>query len=193
MPQIQINEAAGKPNGNIHPRRGNQPAEAVAEEQQPTQEQQPTPEQSLENKVAGAVLRVRRLHPNATIPQRAHPSDAGFDLFALDNPAFANGAVLAYHTGVAVAIPPGHVGLIRERSSVYQYGLNLIAGVIDAGYTGEIVVLFRRTNVTLPVYTRGNKIAQLLIIPIAQISSIQEVDDLGSTERSTNGFGSTGN
>jgi dUTP pyrophosphatase len=94
-------------------------------------------------------------------------------------------------TGVAIAVPAGHVGLIADRSSLGKKGLKTAGGVIDAGYRGEVgVVLW---NISKETFTlrKGDRVAQLLIVPIA-VPAVREVDNLDSTKRGSGGFGSTG-
>jgi len=137
------------------------------------------------------MLNVKRLTETAKLPTRAHPADAGMDLYAdetVNVPHFGRAVV---KTGIAVAIPEGYVGLIWPRSGLASKGISTDAGVIDAGYRGEIsVVLTNGTPHTKTIH-RGDKIAQLLIQPI-WTPELSEVDDLDGTARGVGGFGSTG-
>lgn len=136
-------------------------------------------------------LFVKRLTPTALLPSRAHPQDAGLDLYAdetVDIPEF-NRAVV--RTGIAVSIPFGSVGLIWPRSGLARHGQSTDAGVVDSGYTGEIgVVMTNNTPHRYPVRA-GDKIAQLLVQPVCLVE-VQEVDALNPSERGSAGFGSTG-
>ena len=127
------------------------------------------------------------------VPGYAHPGDAGIDLYAAHG-AIVTGETALIPTGVAVAVPDGHVGLVCPRSGLSKYGVTVAnaPGVVDSGYRGEVMVRLTSTSVTTPyeVY-RGDRIAQLLIVPIAR-PEITLVDRLDNTERGTNGFGSTG-
>jgi len=135
-------------------------------------------------------VNIKKLHPDAVIPKYAKPGDAGLDLTAID--VIADGSTLTYKTGLAVEIPPWHVGLLFPRSSVYKTGQTLTncVGVIDSGYRGEIMLKY-----TLSPYAKeygiGDRVGQLLIIPYPKIE-FNEVDDLTSTERGSGGYGSTG-
>ena len=91
----------------------------------------------------------------------------------------------------AVAIPEGHVGLVADRSSLARRGLKTAGGVIDAGYRGELAVVVRNLAPEAIELAPGDRIAQLLIIPIATPAPV-EVESLGETARGTGGFGSTG-
>lgn len=137
-----------------------------------------------------------KLHELAKMPVKAHPDDAGFDLFAASWGVQSKGEYnqFEYGTGIAMEIPPGYVGLIYPRSSISNTDLTLAnsVGVIDAGYTGEIKLRFNSPTALLSNYYKvGDKIGQLVIIPLPEIS-FREVPKLGPSFRSTNGFGSSG-
>lgn len=133
------------------------------------------------------------LSDGATIPHRAHPTDAGLDLTVTEAVKVRRGDVTLAPTGVSVAIPAGHVGLLFARSSLaVKHGVHLAngVGVIDADYRGQIMVPLTTTgNITrIPA---GTRIAQLVIVPIAT-PTVQVVDTLDNTGRGEGGFGSTG-
>lgn len=133
----------------------------------------------------------RKLSPSAKTPTRGYRTDAGLDLYA-DSIKLVNGTY-RYGTGIAVRVPDGYVGLCFMRSSVREMDLMLAnaVGVIDAGYIGEIVFSYRATMQESPrIYSRGDKVGQLVIVPIPEIELI-EFDMLDETERGTNGHGST--
>jgi dUTP pyrophosphatase len=134
---------------------------------------------------------MKRLDANATLPTRAHPDDAGLDLYALEDAEFGPGEGKVVKTGVAVAIPEGHVGLVCDRSSMAKRGLKTAGGVIDAGYRGELGVMLWNIARQQQGLKRGERIAQLLVIPIAVPAPV-ESEDLGATARGAGGFGSTG-
>ncbi|HEY2636530.1 MAG TPA: dUTP diphosphatase, partial [Solirubrobacteraceae bacterium] len=94
-------------------------------------------------------LRVRRLHPEARLPARAHPGDAGLDLHALEPVRLAPGERASVPTGVALELPPGHAGLVLPRSGLAaRHGIALVnaPGLIDEGYRGEVRVLLLNTD-----------------------------------------------
>lgn len=126
------------------------------------------------------------------VPAYAHPGDAGLDLYAVWGALVTDETVLI-HTGVAVAIPDGHVGLVCPRSGLSQYGVTVAnaPGVVDSGYRGELMVRLTTTSSTPYEVHRGDRIAQMLIVPIVRLE-ITVVDQLDDTERGANGFGSTG-
>jgi dUTP pyrophosphatase len=135
------------------------------------------------------IVKIKKTHPNAKIPKYAKEGDAGMDLTAI---GFAEeGMNVTYHTGLSVEIPPGYVGLLFPRSSVYKKDQTLTnsVGVIDAGYRGEIMMKFTRS---VDQYCVGDRIGQLIIMPFPKIQ-FEEVNTLTETERSGGGFGSTGN
>jgi dUTP pyrophosphatase len=131
------------------------------------------------------------------LPSAAHSGDAGLDLRAAEDVALYRKAVVS--TGFSIAIPPGYVGLICPRSGLARHdniGVLNAPGILDAGFRGEVeVILYRTVSVEAQPYpyqiTRGQRIAQLLILPFPAIEW-EETDDLGETERGASGFGSSG-
>lgn len=123
---------------------------------------------------------------------KAHPSDAAFDIEA-DEDSF----VYAYsrkliNTGVRMAIPEGYCGIIKSRSGLaVKNGIEVGAGVIDAGYRGEIKVLLCNHGDDDLYINSGDRIAQLMIVPVPAVT-LEVVEDLDETTRSDKGFGSTG-
>jgi dUTP pyrophosphatase len=127
-------------------------------------------------------IRMKKLHPDAVIPQYAKDGDAGMDLVATEI-LNETDTQISYGTGIAVEIPRGYVGLVFPRSSVRKTGLQLSnsVGVIDSGYRGEIQATFNKVNPTLPSYEVGDRICQITILPYPTINFI-EVDQLSDTE-----------
>jgi dUTP pyrophosphatase len=136
-------------------------------------------------------LRVKRIHPDAKIPTYGHPGDAGMDLFAVVDRTLAPGEVFAVPTGIQVAIPAGFVGLIWDKSGLSLKGVHRLAGVVDAGYRGEVQVVMINLGKEPFALKKGMKIAQMLIQPVAAVT-IVESDTLDDTSRGEGGFGSTG-
>lgn len=140
----------------------------------------------------GLKLRFKKLDVRAIAPSRAHPTDAGLDLTAIEVwfDHIKNQAI--YQTGLAVEIPPGHVGLIFPRSSICKKDLSLTnaVGVIDSGYRGEIKFVFRRHG-DAGAYAPGDRIGQLVVIPYPQLE-LEEVPELSEADRGDKGFGSSG-
>lgn len=150
--------------------------------------------------MAGAetALTVFRMpHACVGLPERKTAQAAGYDLTcAVDSVA---GLVLQPHsrvmvpTGICVAIPPGHYGSIRSRSGLAVEGIDVVAGVIDADYRGEIKVVLHNTTDSPKLFNRGDRIAQLLVEPIATppVVEVMTIEELGVTARADGGFGST--
>ena len=139
-------------------------------------------------------LKFKKLHPDAVLPTRAHDTDAGLDLTCTAFERNEKEHLISYKFGLAVEIPPGYVGLLFSRSSVSKKDLMLknSVGVIDSDYRGELIANFHVTkNYSNTVYTRGDKAAQLLIVPI-ELPQAAFVDELSDTTRGTGSFGSTG-
>ena len=133
-----------------------------------------------------------QLDTGAYMPTYAHDSDAGMDLrtpVAFIVPAHGDYTI---DTGVHIEIPNGQVGFIKSKSGLNVKGGLTAEGVIDAGYTGSIVVkLYNHSNEDY-MFSRGDKITQLVLLPFLQPASFELVDSLEDTERGSNGFGSTG-
>ncbi len=140
-------------------------------------------------------LRVTRLHQDAVLPTRAYDGDAGLDLYAAQPARLAPGERASVGTGVAVAIPAGHAGLVLPRSGLaLRHGIALVnaPGLIDAGYRGELRVLLLNTDreETFEIAV-GDRIAQLLVVAFAAVTVV-EVEALDGSEREGRGFGSSG-
>ena len=135
---------------------------------------------------------------SAAPPQRHSDDAAGYDLRSAEETVLDGKAITQclVDTGVHVAIPRGHFGLVKSRSSMALRGVEVGAGVIDSDYRGPIrVKLFTTKALEEPILIkRGDRIAQLIIIPCASptIRRVSNVADLGHTGRGAGGFGSTG-
>ncbi len=136
-------------------------------------------------------LRVKRIHPEAKLPVYGHPGDAGLDLFSVIEREIAPGEVFAVPTGIQVAVPAGHAGLVWDKSGISLKGVHRLAGVIDAGYRGEVQVVMINLGTAPFAVRKGMKIAQLLVQPVVTVSVV-ETDSLDNTSRGQGGFGSTG-
>ncbi len=131
------------------------------------------------------------MNKDAVLPTRAHPDDAGLDLYNLEDFLLEPGQGKAVKTGIALAVPQGHVGLVADRSSLGKRGLKTAGGVIDAGYRGEIHIVLWNISGEVFELKRGERLAQLLLIPIST-PAVQEVTSLDETARGAKGFGSSG-
>ena len=138
---------------------------------------------------------VRRLDPDLPLPAYAHPGDAGADLVAAEDVVLAPGERALVHTGVAVALPDGYVGLVHPRSGLAaRLGVTLLnaPGTVDAGYRGEILVnLINHDRTGTVTISRGDRIAQLLVQRVER-AVFSAVDELPETARGAGGHGSTG-
>lgn len=136
-------------------------------------------------------IRVKKVHPNAVLPKYANFGDAAVDLVSVRKWEDDHGNV-CYGTGLAMEIPENHVGLLFPRSSISKTNLRLCnsVGVIDSGYRGEIVLKFDKSGDK--EYEVGDRIGQLMLIPIPSIQFVQ-VTNLPNSDRGLGGFGSTGN
>ena len=141
-----------------------------------------------------AVL-IQRLDPGLPVPERAHPGDAGADLFAAADVELAPGQRAVVPTGVAIALPHGYAAFVHPRSGLAsRYGVTIVnaPGTVDAGYRGEIRVTLLNTDADTPVrFQRGDRIAQLVVQRV-EYPVFREVERLPGSARGDGGFGSTG-
>jgi dUTP pyrophosphatase len=140
------------------------------------------------------ILRYRRLAEGARAPARAHQGDAGLDLHAAEATVIGPGERASVGTGVAVAIPEGHAGLVVPRSGLAaRSGISVVnaPGLIDSGYRGELRVLLLNTDREQPFSIEpGDRIAQLVIVSVSPAEPVEA--ELDETLRGVGGFGSTG-
>ncbi len=155
-------------------------------------------------------VKIKKLSPSAHIPTKAHATDAGFDLYAASRKLDDDGNIV-YGTGLAFEIPEGYAGLVFPRSSISKQCITLTngVGVVDAGYRGEVMAKFKISQKagsieregehffampTFPgcrVYEVGERIVQLIILPIPQVEFVLS-DELSDSERGAGGYGSSG-
>jgi len=137
-------------------------------------------------------IKYKKLNTLAQEPYKAHRSDAGFDLVATENARITTSSIAAISTGLAFDIPSGYYGQIQERSGFsLKNTLKLKAGVIDAGYHGEVKVVFVNVGDAPIQIFKGDAIAQLVIhkLPLITLEEVKDFDT--KTERSEDGFGSS--
>lgn len=138
-----------------------------------------------------------KLDKGAFMPERAHILDAGYDIktpVSITVPPFTahNGPGKAVvYTGIHVEIPKGYAGFVKSKSGLNLWDDILTTGLIDAGYSGQIVVKLYNHGITEKHFEVGDKITQLVIQPIFT-PDLEQVEELAETERGSNGFGSTG-
>jgi len=145
-------------------------------------------------------VKIKKLNSTAVIPSYAKEGDAGLDLIAIDRIKIEGEPFIRYKTGLAIEIPEGYVGLLFPRSSITnsdQFFGNCV-GVIDSGYRGELEIRLKpsmrypsEASVPSVIYKKGDKVAQLIILPIPYITLV-ESEELSDSSRGEGGFGSTG-
>ncbi len=139
-------------------------------------------------------ISVRLLRPEARLPRRAHPGDAGADLHAAEPVVIPAGERRDVGTGLAFAIPEGYAGFVHARSGLaFKHGIMITnaPGLIDSGYRGEVrVSLFNSGSEPFAIEV-GDRIAQL-VIQAVEVPVFEEAPTLDDTERGAGGFGSTG-
>lgn len=135
-------------------------------------------------------MNVKRLKDNAIIPTCGSIESAGYDLYATDSAIINNGIIAKIGTGIAMEIPTGHVGMIWERSKLAsRYGIQVMGGVVDSDYRGEIMISVLNNGDTFEVKA-GDKLAQIVIQPIIKPMLVL-VDELTDTDRGVSGINST--
>ncbi|UBI06064.1 dUTP diphosphatase [Corynebacterium falsenii] len=143
-------------------------------------------------------VKIVRLDKDLPLPTRAHPTDAGIDLYTSEDVELQPGHRALVPTGIAMALPVGTVGLIHPRSGLaLRHGLSIVntPGTIDADYRGEVKVCLINLDPDQPITLhRGDRIAQLVIqqVSLCDVEEVTDVADLGDTVRGAGGYGSTG-
>lgn len=130
---------------------------------------------------------------DSSIPVQGKPSDAGYDLFASESGCVLPAGRRLVGTGISIAIPEGHVGYIKPRSGLaFRNGINILGGVIDSGYRGEVKAILHNTDPFEDFrFEAGDRIAQLVVQPVAAVRFVPVIM-LPESERAAAGFGSTG-
>lgn len=139
------------------------------------------------------IVKFKKLTDTARVPEYAHPTDSGMDLFSDEEILIPARERALVHTGIALALPNNTEGQVRSKSGLaLNFGLQVLnsPGTIDTNYRGEICVIMLNTSGTDYLVKKGQKIAQLVICPFYTCTS-KVVDDLDSTDRGDGGFGST--
>lgn len=139
-------------------------------------------------------VQVKRLHPDAKMPERKHNSDAGADLYTVEDISLAPGEKALARTGLAIAVPEGYVGYVTARSGV-SFKTTVILpnghGTVDAGYRNEVFVPLVNLSKHVQSFEAPYRIAQLVIQKV-ELPEFTFVDELDDTDRGMGGFGSTG-
>ena len=139
-------------------------------------------------------LKFKRIHPDAVLPEYAHPSDAGMDVKSIDDLVIAPGKRALVHTGLVMALPPMYEAQVRPRSGLaLKKGVTVLntPGTIDSGYRGDVGVILINLGEEDFEIKKGDKIAQIVIAPVT-VAEIVETDVIDDTDRGEGGFGSTG-
>ncbi len=140
-------------------------------------------------------LPITTLTEQAVVPHNAYKGDAGYDLCAVENCVLQPFERALIPTGLAIAIPEGHAGLVVPRSGLaIKQGLSIVnaPGLIDSNYRGELKVIAINLDPKEPItISVGDRIAQLVIVEVAQVT-FNQVEALDDSERGTGGFGSSG-
>ena len=138
-------------------------------------------------------IQFKKLNVDAVVPRYARANDAGADLYSVEDFTLPAASCAPLSTGLAIAIPAGYVGLVHPRSGLATKGITVMnaPGTIDAGYRGEVKVILANHTDKDYYFPKGSKIAQLVIQEVIEAECV-EVDELDSTERGFDGFGSTG-
>jgi dUTP pyrophosphatase len=136
-------------------------------------------------------LKIKRLDPRAILPTKAHASDAGFDLYAISAGYISADDLTPIRLGFSAEIPEGYYCQVFGRSSLAKQGVVILGGVIDSGFRGEWTVLAACVSRREVWYEAGARIAQCVILPVPRVEVV-EVEELGVSERGTDGFGSSG-
>ena len=137
-------------------------------------------------------IEIKKLHDDAYLPSRNSSGVAGYDLYAIGHDVVRAGERKLVSTGVSIAIPHGYYGRIAPRSGLaLNHGIDILAGVIDSGYRGEICALLSNLSDKNFAYRKGDRIAQLIIEKCHDVSW-KQVQELNGTHRGDDGFGSSG-
>jgi len=141
---------------------------------------------------SGFFLEVKKISKDAFLPEYMFDTDVGLDLKADEDAEIFPMEQKTVKTGIAVRIPEGHVGLIRDRAGIVsKMNVHTAAGTFDSAYTGEVSVVLVNLGEDTAEIEKGMRIAQLVIIPVTRVS-VKEVKSLAQTQRGEKGFGSTG-
>jgi len=138
------------------------------------------------------ILKIKKLHESAKLPSYAHPGDVGMDLFSLEEKLLKPGERYVFDLGFALEFPLGYGAIVKDKSSLPKNGgVHVMGGVYDAGYRGEYNVNLINLGKKNYQISKGDKIAQLVIFPVA-LPTLKEVKELSKTQRGEGRFGSTG-
>ena len=142
--------------------------------------------------MAEKILKVKKLLKDAELPEYATATDVGFDLRAAEDVEIEPGEQKTVSAGIAIEIPKGHVGLIRDRAGITtRMQLHTAAGTFDPAYRGEVSIVLVNYGDETACIEKGMRIAQMIVLPVVKVK-IKESKKLTETKRGSKGFGSTG-
>lgn len=136
-------------------------------------------------------IKVKKLDPEAKLPTYANPSDAGMDLFSIEDITINPGELHKVKTGISIELPDGYVSLIWDKSGIASKSIKTFAGVIDSGYRGEYMIALMNLGKQEYKIEKGDKIAQVLIQKVEH-PDVLVAEELSKTSRGAGGFGSSG-
>lgn len=137
------------------------------------------------------MIKFKKLDKDAIVPKAQKEGDAGLDIYSLEDKVVWPGEQQSIRTGIAMAIPSGFVGVVKPRSGLaLKHQIDTKAGVIDSNYRGELVIVIRNDGIREYAFNKGDRIAQMLVIPC--ITGSMEVEELDETDRGDSGFGASG-
>ncbi|PIR76322.1 MAG: dUTP diphosphatase [Candidatus Magasanikbacteria bacterium CG10_big_fil_rev_8_21_14_0_10_42_10] len=134
---------------------------------------------------------LKKLDPEAKLPQYAHPGDVGMDFFSLEAYTLKPGEQRVFKTGIAMEFPIGFAAIVKDKGGMANAGIHTMGGVFDAGYRGEYLIQLINHSDTVFSVEKGRKIAQIIIFPV-EIPTLEEVEELSESARGEGRYGSTG-
>ncbi|PIR38785.1 MAG: dUTP diphosphatase [Candidatus Zambryskibacteria bacterium CG10_big_fil_rev_8_21_14_0_10_42_12] len=137
-------------------------------------------------------IKIKKLHPEATLPTYGRAGDAGMDLYAVEEARVVPGETAHIKTGLSFELPEGYAGLVWDKSGLsFKHGIKVIGGVLDSNYRGELILGVINLGKEAYTFEKGHKVSQMLIQKIERAEFI-EADELSDTVRGEQGFGSSG-
>ncbi len=137
-------------------------------------------------------IKIKKLHPDAILPSYAHPGDAGMDIYSVEDVIIPPKERKTISTGISMEYPEGYCTLLWDKSGLAsKNGLTVLAGAIEYTYRGEYKVVLLNTSDQEYVVKKGDKIAQVIVLPVITAET-EEVSELSDSVRGSGGFGSTG-
>lgn len=136
-------------------------------------------------------VKIKRLKPEAKMPSYAHPGDVGLDVYSLEDATILPGGHHRFYNGFALEFPEGYAAMVKDKGGISKAGLHTMGGVFDAGFRGEYNVHLVNLGDRPYAVEKGDKVAQLVILPVAR-AKLVEADELADSSRGSGQFGSTG-